>query len=1085
VLENRLIRIDRISDNLLADIESRDAALWIRAFPSDVATYSELVRLVRLPWRLVVSEAYDAKFLSAVAAADNINEPLTRKRGFVQTIDTDPSRIQLPERCLPIYLLNGRDDGLSSGFDDRLRRMTMLESVRRATPREIVVVSSGPDAIPSDLRDLWSSGFRSHLTFVAEGSNADEALVDWLRKSEGVAVAALLSAPVATVISDIVSRYDSTYPEERHVIRVRDVRGTFHKVDITEADDPERPLFELYSPIEERDLALLSAQELSENEFVSFFRDTSSSWRPYAAGLPWIRDTDGKQKMLGLLKDLDSIGSEENCIAYIASESGAGGTTLARMLAWECARQGYPVLVARPLPFVPDALPVANFLTRIQQTIENRVVGAQDSLESPDAPKESGTRRYEAPWIVVFDSLHWQYRDSELVRFRNELEKSGRPVCVLAVTGPYFSLEFLKTSIFKKLTELNHAIDLDEARGLGEHLNKFLRTYGKQRERWQWDRFYEDHTVRYNEGIAAFWVTLSFWIQGQYDLSESIQEWMYRCFKQNAKEPIVKEALLRIAALSSERLPLPDVLLPTARGQWPVSQLLADSRSSLAALGLVRISTDKGKYWSLAHDILGRFLVNALFYDYKEREELGLSGAKDAEHLRFLLLRRLSQEPILGESAYRSIGEDFATSIFKVDPDKGHGAFLRIWREVLAALDDMPRPLRDTSRLFRHHCAVSRRRIAKLDERVYGVTLDERLVLLNRAIEDIKYALEFIEYTPGSESNLNLYNSLANAYFDLAEVEGVKGSPRERLVALRALANEATRRAYSESPTNSFVIETYVKNLLQEARHYSERPVEQCIEALGILFSALASNEAAYRAAQLGSLADQALRILFEKTPSSIEEVEPRNATDVLVQAWKALAEGRQGSYMELSDLPGLNRDRALNKLGHPAGRGNMQVIRLTYDITCLNRPMAFKEQLDLVEQLSASEYRLTPQVRLEYAILLFQNARSQEGEKVFKFLRQLWRESEHLIHVPERLRWLRSLDLKLQTVHATMGSNHVIRPAARVQEFGFAFVPFRPEEFGFRALTPGQRFSCHVSFGHNGPFLRPLTAGPRDVAEV
>ncbi|MBI3757985.1 MAG: hypothetical protein HY267_08410 [Deltaproteobacteria bacterium] len=774
-------------------------------------------------------------------------------------------------------------------------------------------------------------------------------------------------------------------------------------------------------------------------------------------------------------------GAEGNCIAYIASESGAGGTTFARALAWECALQGYPVLLARPFPFVPDALPLTNFLTRVQNTVESLTLSGEASSGLRDAQSESGTRRYEAPWIIVFDSLHWQYRDTELVRFRNELERSGRPICLLVVTGPYFSLEFFENAVFKKLVELNHAIDLDEARRLGEHLNQFLRTYGKQRERWQWDRFYEDHTVRYLEGTAAFWVALSFWIQGQYDLSESIQEWMYRCFKQSAQDNLVKEAILRIAALSSERLPLPDVLLPTAKGQWPVSQLLMDSRPRLGALGLVRITSDGGKYWALAHDILGRFLINALFYDFKEREALGFQEAKDAEHLRFLLLRRLSQEPILGEIAYRAIGEDFATSIFKIDPDHGHGSFLPIWREVLAALDEMPRSLRDTSRLFRHHCAVSRRRIAKLEEKFYGVTLDEQIVLLNRAIEDIKYALDFIEYTPGSEANLNLFNSLANAYFDLAEAEGKKGSPRERLVELRNLASEATRRAYSENPTNSYVIETYVKNLLQEARLYSDRPVAQCVEALGILFSALASNEAAYRAAQLGSLADQAMRILLDNSPEAIEEAEPKNATDVLVQAWKVLADGRHGPEMALSDLPQVNRERALQKLAHPAGRGNLQVIRFTYDLTCLNAPMAFKEQLELVEQLSASEYRFTPQLRLEYAILLFQNARPQEGDKVFRFLRQLWRQSEHSVQVPERLRWLRSVDGNLQTVHAIAGSDHGIRPAARVQEFGSTYVPLRPQEFSFRTLTPGQRFSCHVSFGHNGPFLRPLTAGPRD----
>src|SRR5471032_154328 len=119
-------------------------------------------------------------------------------------------------------------------------------------------------------------------------------------------------------------------------------------------------------------------------------------------------------------------------------------------------------------------------------------------------------------------------------------------------------------------------------------------------------------------------------------MSETIQQWMYRVFKVNATDRTMREALLRIAALSSERLPLPEALLP-AGGQWPISHLLADARSSFAALGLVRTSSDGQKYWALAHDILGRFLINALFYDFPTREELGFAGARDGEHLRFLL----------------------------------------------------------------------------------------------------------------------------------------------------------------------------------------------------------------------------------------------------------------------------------------------------------------------------------------------------------------------------------------------------------------------------------------------------------------
>lgn len=1083
MIEKRLICLDGVPENLLSSLESRDVALWVRNLTQDPASQEALVDFLGLPWRLVFSEVYDPDLVKALETAATFSDPLTRKRGFIQIIDSDPSRIELPQRCLPIYLLNGREATPDcTDFASRLRRMTMLEELRRSGIREILVISGEGDPVPPDLKDLWSSGFRSYLTVVSSVANADQILEDWIQKTEGFAAANLLRLSTRQLVKDILARYSATYPESRHVIRVRDHRGGFHLIDVTDADEPERPILERYQLIEERDLVRLMPDELSEEDFVGFFRNPEESWRPYAAGLPWIRDPKSKKELSNCLRKLDAVGSEEDCIAYISCESGAGGTTLARWLAWECAQEGYPVLVAKSLSFVPDALSVTNFLTRVHRMAESHIAAEIESAVGPDRPTFAAPRRepvnrlYETPWVLVFDSLHWQSRDSELVRFRSEMEKSGRPVCVLVVTGTVRGLSFFNTSIFRHIAELNHCLVQDEAHRLGRHLNKFLRVYGKERQDWQWNQFFKDHTVRYLEGVTAFWVTLSFWIQGQYDLSESIQHWMFRKFKENADDRIVKEAILEIAALSSERLPLPEVLLPSSKGEWPVSHLLEDNRSSLSALGLVRLSENGERHWALVHDILGRFLINALFYDFTMREELGFANAKDAEHLRFLLLRQISQKPALGERAYRALGESFATSIFKIDPDHGRGSLAPLWREVLEALDSMPRSLRDTSRVVRHHSAISRRRIAKLDETFYGVTQEDKFALLNDAIEDITYALTFIDYTPGSESNLNLFNSLANAYLDLAEAESVAEAPRARIIELRRLADDATRKAYAENPTSSFVVETYVKNLLEDS---SERAIERCVEALGILFAALISNEKAYRRSQLGSLADRALGILFKQSPETIKDKEPSSAIDVLVRAWRMLAEG--GDYrsgMTLVDVPEGNRERALGALAHPAGQGNMQVMRLAYDLTSLVHPHAFKQQLDLVEQLHATAYRMSPQIQLEYAILLFFNERTVEGEKMFRRLRQIWRESEHFVQVPDRLRWLRAADGEtLKTVKAISGSDFGSRAMARVQEFGSTLVHFRPEEFGFRDLKPGRQFSCHVSFGHNGPFLRPVTA--------
>ena len=1080
-----VIQNERISANVIASLDSRDVAIWIRGLPRGIDR-SALLRFLGFPWRLAISEVSEPGLFRDLQTSGSIDDPLVRKRGYVQIVDSDPSRIELPDRSLPFYLLNGSTNQVpKGGFADSLRRLTMLESLRRSSPRELLVISDQEDPIPPDLKQLWSSGFRSNITILSANPTGLTTVEKWLHESDGPGIITFLTSPPEVAISHLIADYTSTYPEERHVIRVRDSYGGLRRLDITTLDEPERPILETYSLIEERDLAPLTATDLAYDDFVGFFRDPASSWKPYAAGLPWMRDPAIAKSLLQRLRNLDISGSEENCITYVAAESGAGGTTLVRALAWDFARQGYPVLVARPVPFVPEALPMTNFLSRIHIAYEEHSISNEATAGHAGERGGERSRRYEAPWLIVFDTLHWEFRESDLIRFKNELTKGGRPVCILLVTGPTMPLAFINADVCR-LAELTHAIDLEEAQRLGVHLNQFLKAYGRERTLSQWEYFHREHTVRYVEGIAAFWVTLSFWIQGQYDLSESIQEWMYRCFKENTDNAPIRNAIIQIAALSSERVPTPEVLLPISESNWPMSQLLADRQSGLAAIGLVKFAHESERYWSLVHDILGRLLINALFYDYSLRADLGFADAKDAEHLRFLLLRRISAHSALGERAYRTVGEEFATTIFKIDPDHGHGNFVSLWREVLDALNAMPRGLRDTSRLFRHHSAISRRRIAKLDGRFYEISTKDRVDLLQQAVEDIRYALDFIDYVPGSETNLNLYNSLANAYFDLAEAEAAAGADPDRLMHLRNLGSDATRKAYGESPTNSFVIETYIKNLIQNARIETARAPEICIEGLGILFSALAMNEAGYRAAQLGSLADKLLAILFECSAPQAANAEPRTALEVLLQAWRSLASGGQIAELSLAEIPEERRIAALHSLRHPAGRGNMQVIRMTYDLLSIHSPLAFAEQLELLDQLATSDYRLPAQLKLEYGILLFQKDRPAEGERIFKDLRRLWKESDQIVQIPDRLRWLRGPDFEvLRTVNAMIGMDSGIRPAARVQEFPNSSVPFRPEEFGFRAVNAGMRFSGHVSFGHNGPFLRPVTAGPSPTLRV
>lgn len=1073
----KIIFLEEVRDNFIASLDSRHAALWINISPNTSSEVELQASSIGLPWSMVISDNSDLDLIGKIEDPALQEGHLVRKRGFIQVLDSDPSRIQLPQRCLPVYLLNGRTPHSSTSFENELRRLTMLEDIRRRPVRELIILSNEDEVVPSGLKRLWANGFRANLTFVSNSSQAEQAIQNWFQENRAaMAVSLVLNTP-SQALQNIVERYEHQYPEDRHIIRVRDVKGDFHKIDVTEIDDPERPILTHYSLIEEKDLSFIAPDALDRDEFISFFENPEASWRPYAAHIPWMPNTIWEDRLDKCISKLDSVGSDESCIAYISSEPGAGATTMIRTLAWLYASKGYPVLTAKPLPFTPNAITTANYLNRIYRAVQNNL----SSNDINERATEAG-RRYETPWVIAFDRIHWEHRENELFRFCLEMRKHGRPVCILIAADARNAGEYADNPLCKMIGRLSHDMTQDEVVALGAHLNKYLKNYGIPRSQSQWDNFYKEHTVRYLSGQSSFWVALSFWIQGQYDLTESIQEWVYSAFKANIHDKVLIKAILEIAVMGSERLPLPEGLLPISDGEWPISHTLEEVRSSIPSLGLTLVGSNGDNYWALVHDILGRLLLNAVYYDAEMREKLGYSHAKTPDHFRFLLLRSISHKRDLGETAFRKIGEDFAISIFKIDPDHGKGQFALFWREVLETLETMPQPLRNTSRLFRHHVAISRRRISKLDQDYYGISNDDKVSLLEAAIVDIKYALDNIEYAPDSESNLNLYNSLARGFLDLAEVESSRDGNREKIADLYKQANEATRKAYEESPDNSFVVETYVSNLLASANTKTEASSSKCIEALGVLYTALLSSEINYRRAHLGILAERAFKLLLEFESNEVDVKEPTTPMEVLLNAWVVLSQSsRNGSEYDLSELSEEARKEALKILDHPAGHGDLQIIRFRYQLLCTTRPFDYASQIECMEQLIVTnDSKVSPQQKLEYAILLYQTDRGQEGGEEFKKLRRLWRETDHFVQVPSRLRWLRKKeDGSIKPVSAVVASDYTYKSMALVRQFVNQLVPFRPQEFGLKSTQARQQIQCHVSFGHNGPLLRPLTAGP------
>lgn len=1039
---------------IIAQLDGRDAALWLVDDGSTDARAA--ASLCRLPWSVVLSERSDKPFTTEIETPEAIDDPLVLRRGLIHLVETDPADVVLPRRHLAVLLLNGRQSERRTGLTALTRRLTMLQALRRRPAHHLIVVVSGRFAIPEDLDALWEDGFRTLITFVSDDADADGTIRQWQRDRGGTPVGLLRAS-----ISEFAASLRGEYLRGRDgalLVRIRDEQGKLRDVVATGLDDPQRPVLASYDLLGVDALTPLQPADLAADEVDGFFADPAASWRPYAAGMPWQRDPNAWETLRTRLRRLDRRGVEENRILYLSCEPGAGATTLLRDLAWRAASNGYPTLVAKRGASPGTGLEMSGLLTRLVN----------------ERPQAEISEIYEAPCVLVFDQGHWEGREAELLSYAREIATSGRRVCMLLATGPLVGVGILSDHRFVALANLTHRVAANDAVLLGRHLNRFLVPHGTDRSEAEWRAFFDTSAVGTSRSIAAFWIVLSFWLQRQVDLGETVQSRVYRAFRDTVTDAEIRTALLRIAAFSTVREPLPDELLPPSAG-WPISDRIEDMRKELGVLGLVEFRAETERYWAMAHSLLGRYLINGLFYDQPAREVEGYGAATNPEHMRFLILRDISASPILQSVYLREVAESFAVSIFKIDPSRGYGVFAPYWREVLAALDNMPRSLRGTSRTFLHHCAISRRRIAS-DPDLFHLSGDERVDILRRAAEDLQTALR-LDAEEGGESDINIYNSLAHALYDLADAELAAGHDPASVEASRKAAEATTRRAYGLNPDNSFVVETYGRALLAEGAADLAVAASRALEVLALVYGLMERPGSEPRRNALGRLAESAFALLMASGGAGDRDL--NTETGAIAAALAQLGEGvRHQKNLSLADLPPANRAAAAEMLSGPLLTGNVQAVKLRYLLTVIDDPANFDLQLELLQSLNGSGPAFTPQMQLELAVLMFQRDRAHEGEIQFRRLRGLWRKGEHFVEVPPRLQWLLGLSGgDRRQVRARVTANTDGRAFAKVSELDNVEVPFRAEQFGQPRFAPGAPLAGFIIFGHNGPLLRPLTA--------
>jgi tetratricopeptide (TPR) repeat protein len=946
----------------------------------------------------------------------------------------------------------------------------MINQLVEARPRQLVAIVSGGDQSLDDIIDLWTDEFSAQLAVIDPTSTQQSRVEQWITQSTAPPAIDYVQIGVVALADSLSAAVSSEMPDDRVVVRVELLNRQSADVDITECDLVEQPVLDRYDIVQSRYLRPLQPDELPEEELIGFFDRSRQSWLPYAAGLPWSRSRSASTKCIKALQTISASGADANRIMVIASETGAGGTTFARQIAFESARAGFLTLVAKPAVFRPNATALASYLYRVQQRISH-AIGSH-----PTADEEGDTA--EPAVLIVFDVQHWQGRERELRSFVSELTRSGRSAVVLCVTSARVNDDLLNSGRVEVLDTLFHQISREEAQSLGQHLNAFLAPRKRDRTPDQWLAFWE--STRPGPGFSAtsFWVALDFWLKRQLDLGESIQTWLFQQFQAANRSDAFRMALLEIASLSIERLGMPEAMLPpTPVGEFPFSVQLDQARDEMPGLALVRAVTASERQWAVAHDLLARYLINATYYDREMLGRLSMADAQDPVHLRLKLLRRIATRTAIAQPTHRHLAMDFAVNVLKLDRE-GNQEFHRYWKDVIEILEDMPEVVWNTSRTFNHHVAISRRRVAT-DSAMFQLTATERKEQLNLAIEHIEYGLNKIERTADDESDLNLLNSLARAYQNVADVEEELEAEPSQVAALRAHATDAARKAQQENPNNSHVLETLARDILDNAERTPDSAVRNGCEALSYIFQATMLENSELRQGQLSDLSRRALKVL--QTGVVGEDIDSLcragNPLGHVAKAWRILGEDIAGlDSLDLSTISPSRIQMALNELDAAGEQNTWLLIRFRYDLLSLSQPTEFNAQLQAIEALEGTGFRMPLQLAVEKAILLHQVGRHHHANSEFKQIRRLLRESDAIVRIPERLRWLYVPDQRKRLVcDAQVVGPAGYRLMAKVRDLQNSLVPLIPQDFGpTEVMTVGYRFKCAISFGQMGPFLKP-----------
>lgn len=1032
-------------------IADRNAVLWITLGGAKLPGTSVDVyaRLLAQSWNSIYFE--DGSLLDrCFADAENLAEELSFKLRRLDGQDNELAR--LTGNRIGIYvppLADPVED--PAGFATRLdmfRRVPQTSTVfviSDGAAEDLSLVSQASRMLPDGMREVVILGGKRP----AEGPRAKRA-VHWTAEA----------ATLAAFAREAVEAADS------NELRVRVRSGTgVADVNLTKALDLSYPITDRFQIV--RAAELTAEVEATEELVQTLLTATGFDTRPYAAGIVYNRNGAILHDVRRALKKFERVGPEATSTLWIDAEPASGATTALRQLAFDLARDGFPVLVADPATVDFDFQQVVAFLKSTREV----------------ATDQSDSRLGEYPWVILFDAEHVARSAEFVTGLANGLRKRRQAAAVVAVRPHVLSDNSGRIKASGPSTSLGHPLHnlilQSEAEAFGEHLNKFL-PLNRKRSSQEWGKFCREAERLTGTGKQSlFWVAIRFWLLRMPNAEEPLRQWLARSLQVVLEGSEARMmAVIATAVLSRYRLPLPlRLLTPDER-----VEIRDVAKREAQGLGLRELEEERRSFISFPHPMIADEILRICLAEPAVLGSLGVSQCSGLLDLQLHVIEKLIPRDSMGYAEVIPILEELVTTALRVDPRSAPSNYAERERIVLM-LELAPDSVFDSSEVFLHHLAISRRHLAA-DPPPTAFWEDPAAVCeqLELAESHLKEAIDLglDRENESQEKPLNLYVSLALTLAVRAEFERKIGRSDEG----DRFAESAQARylqAQAIDPDNTYVLENYARLKIRQARETTESSerLELLADAISLLDWEMAVDDRNDREEVALEEMVRAYSMLEHDTGlASVRALASTGAEAASVVIARLLAYPDRFSN-QTQEEPRLKEAIDLLKRIDPATASWRSRI-LLHELQALNDPYGFAARLEPLEELDAlGEFPWPLKLLYERAILLYQLGEHKRGSEHFQILRDSISSRSSAVFIPDELRFLadprdefRSALLTSLRVTKTTDAGSSYRGIP--EGWGSTEVTFRPYLFPRQNIRRNDDLDCIIQFTTFGPQAVP-----------